>query len=315
MLGRSVAELEGRSPFTLVVNRLQSALAEVTDAAGELRGAGETIEEDPETLAALRERRQRLVELRRKYGTAPLADGEVGTGTLSDVLAFAADAQERLAALEGHDARAARLDAAASAARRSIAEAAAIVAEARRKAAPDLARAVERHLVDLAMARARFQIEVGSDGPGDDVTFMLAANPGLPFGPLAKVASGGELARTMLALRLVVSEAPPILVFDEVDAGIGGDAAVAVGRALAQLGSTHQVLVVTHLPQVAAFADHQVSVRKDSERNVSTVQAEVVHGDRRVAEIARMLAGTSGGSTMHEAARELLTASSQERGR
>jgi len=314
-LGGAVAELEDRSPFTDVIGRLRSALAEVTDASADLRSLGESIEEDPETLATLRDRRQRLVELRRKYGTAPLGDGSAGTGTLADVVDFAADARLRLESLEGHDARAAELDAAAVAARGRVADASRIVARARREAAPDLARAVESHLADLAMAKARFGIEVGADDPGDDVTFMLAANPGLPAGPLSKVASGGELARAMLALRLVVSEAPPILVFDEVDAGIGGDAAVAVGRALAQLGSTHQVLVVTHLPQVAAFADHQVSVRKEAAQDVSKVLAEAVDGDQRVAEIARMLAGTSGGSTMHEAARELLTASSEVRGR
>ena len=95
---------------------------------------------------------------------------------------------------------------------------------------------------------------MGAD-PGDDVTYLLAANPGSPPLPLARVASGGELARTMLALRLVLSEAPPTLVFDEVDAGIGGDGGHAVGRALAALAADHQVLVVTHLPQVAAFAD------------------------------------------------------------
>jgi DNA repair protein RecN (Recombination protein N) len=190
-----------------------------------------------------------------------------------------------------------------------------VVAAARRACAPDLAAEVEEHLAELAMPKARFTIEVAGDDPADDVTFLLAANPGLPAGPLAKVASGGELARTMLALRLVVSGAPPILVFDEVDAGIGGDAAVAVGRALAQLAATHQVLVVTHLPQVAAFADQQVSIRKEVVGDVSTVVASVVDGDERVAEVARMLAGTAGGATMHEAARELLEASGKARRR
>ena len=100
-------------------------------------------------------------------------------------------------------------------------------------------------------------------GPADDVEFLLAANRGAAPLPLAKVASGGELARAMLAARLVLTEAPPTLVFDEVDAGVGGEAALAVGRALAELAADHQVLVVTHLPQVAAFADHQVVVTKD----------------------------------------------------
>ena len=160
------------------------------------------------------------------------------------------------------------------------------------------------------MPRARFTVEVPDADPGNDVTFMLAANPGLPAGPLAKVASGGELARVMLALRLVVTGAPPILVFDEVDAGIGGDAAVSVGRALAELGRDHQVLVVTHLPQVAACARHQISLRKDHEHDVAMVRAQPLDADLRVEEIARMLAGTAGGTSMQVAARELLAGAS-----
>lgn len=315
LLGQAIAELSDRRPFADQVERLRSALAEVADVAVEVRTTGESIEEDQERLAQIRERRQRLVELRRKYGTAPAANGELGSGTLGDVIAFAAGARERLDALEGADARASELDAARDAALAEVQRTAEKVAATRRSSAPALARDVEAHLADLAMPKARFSIEVDGPDPADDVTFMLAANPGLPAGPLAKVASGGELARAMLALRLVVSGAPPILVFDEVDAGIGGDAAVAVGRALAELGADHQVFVVTHLPQVAAFADQQVSVRKEVVGEVSTVAAEVVDGDDRVAEIARMLAGTAGGATMHEAARELLKSSSKVRGR
>ena len=119
------------------------------------------------------------------------------------------------------------------------------------------------------MAKARVEVTVGAVDPGDEVTFLLGANPGEPALPLAKVASGGELARTMLALRLVLTEAPDTLVFDEVDAGVGGEAALAVGRALATLGRRHQVLVVTHLPQVAAAADAQIAVTKSHRRRVA----------------------------------------------
>src|SRR4029077_10049702 len=125
-------------------------------------------------------------------------------------------------------------------------------AAARRKAAPDLAAAVEQHLRTLAMPKARLDVSVDGPDPADEVALLLAANPGSPPQALAKVASGGELARAMLALRLVLRAAPPVLVFDEVDAGVGGAAAIEVGRALAALGGDHQVLVVTHLPQVAA---------------------------------------------------------------
>jgi DNA repair protein RecN (Recombination protein N) len=146
---------------------------------------------------------------------------------------------------------------------------------------------------------------VGVD-PGDDVVFLLAANPGSPVMPLTKVASGGELARTMLALRLVLSSGPATLVFDEVDAGIGGEAAVAVAQALAQLGVRHQVLVVTHLPQVAASAHAHIRVSKKVRDNATFAQAALLSAEERAAEIARMLSGGVAEATAIEHARELL---------
>jgi DNA repair protein RecN (Recombination protein N) len=186
------------------------------------------------------------------------------------------------------------------------------VGTARRAGAGDLAAAVQRHLRELAMPHAEVAVQVGDDDPGDDVAFLLAANPGSPLLPLARVASGGELARAMLALRLVLSEAPDTLVFDEVDAGIGGAAAVAVGRSLADLGSRHQVLVVTHLAQVAALADTHVVVRKqvmDSDRGAVTVAtATSVEGDARVDEVARMLSGDVAATSARRHAAEMLGA-------
>jgi len=149
-------------------------------------------------------------------------------------------------------------------------------------------------------------VQVGDDDPGDDVAFLLAANPGSPLLPLARVASGGELARAMLAVRLVLTEAPDTLLFDEVDAGIGGAAAVAVGRSLAELGERHQVLVVTHLPQVAAMADTQVVVSKSVIDGVTVAQAAPVDGEHRVDELARMLSGDLGGAAARQHAADLL---------
>jgi DNA repair protein RecN (Recombination protein N) len=181
------------------------------------------------------------------------------------------------------------------------------------------------------MARARFEIEVGEDPAEEQVTWLLGANPGQPLLPLAKVASGGELARAMLATRLVMGPArPPVgrkpgdpetdgpqpdgpatLVFDEVDAGIGGEAAIAVGRALSALGGDHQVLVVTHLAQVAASATAQLSVSKDvvgggadGERTVAT--ARKVDGEAREVELARMLSGRPDSQSARRHAGELL---------
>src|SRR5918994_1129613 len=220
---------------------LGATVAELADLAGELRATGEAIDEDPERLAQVRERRQLLHDLRRKYGE-----------TLADVIAEGDRLHARLAELEDHDRRAAELDQRLAAARKAEAEAAAAVGDARRAVAPGLAQRVHAHLVELAMPRARVDVAVGAAHPADDVELRLGANPRTEPLPLAKVASGGELARTMLALRLVLTAAPPTLVFDEVDAGIGGAASLAVGRALARLAGDHQVLVVTHLPHDAA---------------------------------------------------------------
>ena len=309
------AALDGRLPFETAAERLASLVAELTDVADDVRHRGEEIDEDPEKLADVRQRRQLLVDLRRKYGTAPQVDGRVGGGTLADVITYRDEARARLAQLESHDADLEAIDRAIAGARAELAQIAATVGAARRAAAPALATEVEGRLADLAMAKAALRVTVDDADPGDEVRFLLAANPGLPAGPLNKVASGGELARTMLALRLVLGNAPPILVFDEVDAGIGGNAAVAVGRSLAALGRRHQVLVVTHLPQVAAYADHQVLVSKSDEAGISAMSADPLSADRRVDELSRMLAGSHGGVPMREAARELLDAAGLERER
>lgn len=305
-IGRSIAALGGRAPFEDLTSRLLDAQAELSDIASEVRSTGETVPDDPARLDEIRRRRQHLAHLRRKYGTAAGADGRAGGGTLADVIRHRESLRGRLEALENHDAEAARLHAALDEAITAESIAAAKVGAARRAAAGPLAEAVHRHLGSLAMPDARFGIDVSDEDPGDDVTFVLAANPGLEAAPLARVASGGELARTMLALRLVLSADPSVLIFDEVDAGIGGSAARAVGRALAELGERHQVLVVTHLPQVAACADQQIRIRKHSSDGSTRMQADRLDHDERVLEIARMLSGDPDGDKVRLAAEELL---------
>jgi DNA repair protein RecN (Recombination protein N) len=303
-LGAAVAAVAGRAPFRDAEARLRALAAELTDVAAELRATGESIDEDPARLDAVRERRQLLHDLRRKYGD-----------TLADVLAEGERLRGRLVQLEDHDRRAAELDAALIEARKVEAAAAAVVAAARREAAPPLAQRIQANLADLAMPKAEVAIEVRGVDPGDDVEVLLAANPGTPPLPLAKVASGGELARTMLALRLVLTGAPPTLVFDEVDAGIGGTAALAVGRSLARLAGEHQVLVVTHLPQVAAYADEQVQVAKQSDDAATVSQARVLDRPERVIELSRMLSGQPDSDAARTHAAELLASASGERGR
>jgi DNA repair protein RecN (Recombination protein N) len=290
----ALGALDARAPFAEAIERLRGLSAELTDVAADVRDRAESIEEDAERLSELRVRRQLLRELRRKYGA-----------TLAEVIAYQGEAEARLDELLGHDRRAAELDQRRERALARLAEAQATVRAAREAIAPKLAKAVQQHLGELAMPKARLGMHV--DGAaGDDVRLLLAANPGGELLPLTKVASGGELARAMLALRLVLTAGPPTLVFDEVDAGIGGEAALAVGRSLAALGRTHQVLVVTHLPQVAAFADHQIGVRKVVRGKSTYAEAVPTTGDDRLVELSRMLSGSPDSTVAKEHAAELL---------
>jgi DNA repair protein RecN (Recombination protein N) len=294
-IGAAVHMLGTRVPFAELAARLRGLAADLADLAGELRSRGEAIEEDPVRLAEVGERRQLLRDLRRKYGDS-----------LADVMTYRDEAVARLAELEGYEERVAALEHERLAAEEAERRAAAEVGAQRRAGAGALAREVQHHLRTLAMAHAQVEVAVGDDDPGDDVRFLLSANPGAPLLPLARVASGGELARAMLALRLVLTEAPETLLFDEVDAGIGGAAAQAVGESLARLGGRHQVLVVTHLAQVAALADRQVVVTKRVIGGTTVAEAAVVDGDARIEEIARMLSGLSATDSARRHAADLL---------
>ena len=303
-LGQAMEAISGRRPFAGVDGRLRSLQAELAEGASDLRQAGDAIVDEPERLDEVRARRRLLRDLCRKYGEQ-----------LSEVMAFESEARTRLAELESHGVRVEALEGERKVAVEAVEKAAAGVARARRKAAPELADRVQEHLRTLAMPGARLEVTVDGPGPADDVEFLLAANRGAAPLPLAKVASGGELARAMLAARLVLTDAPPTLVFDEVDAGVGGEAALAVGRALADLAATCQVLVVTHLPQVAAFADHQVAVSKDDRGGTTVASARPVTGGDRVVELSRMLSGQPSSGTARGHAEELLATAAMERNR
>jgi DNA repair protein RecN (Recombination protein N) len=309
-VGVAIAALAGRAPFDAITDRIRAAQGEIADLVHELRIAAESLVADPQRLSEVRERLLRLRELRRKYGES-----------LSEVLEYRAASELRLAQLESHDARAAEIDQrrAALVARRLAA--ATRLSELRVEHAPRLGEAVTRCLRDLALANATFSISIRDIGMPDDVldadvrddgtdlvTFCLTANAGEPPRSLAKAASGGELSRTMLAIRSVLSHAPPTLVFDEVDSGIGGEAGIAVGAALADLGADHQVLCVTHLAQVAAHADDQIHVSKRSHDGRTVARAERLLDEARVAELSRMLGGVVDSAHARSHAEELLDA-------
>jgi len=300
-LGTAVAALAERAPLAELHDRTKAMQAELAELSHDLRAATDGVSEDPGRLEALRARRHLLRQLRRKYGES-----------LADVLAYSKEVHERLEQLEHHDEHAAQLQARIGEAGARADAAALRLRDARHAAAAPLADAVTEHLRELAMPRAQVEVAVEPGEPTDDgadvVTFLLAANPGESARPLAKAASGGELARTMLALRLVSVDAPATLVFDEVDAGIGGEAGTAVGRLLGVLGAHHQVLCVTHLAQVAAFADRQVVVEKVEQGGRTVTTATPVDGEARVRELSRMLAGVGESDHARGHAAELLAA-------
>ncbi len=287
-----------------LAERAEGLAAEAQDLAMALRRHAEAVELDPERLERLRERKAALAGLCRKYGPDAAA-----------VAAYAEQVRERVERLEGGEERAEQLAAEVEQARAARDEAAEALSAARGRAGERLASEVERHLADLAMDGARFHVELTPVDPGptgaDRVAFVLAANPGEPALPLAKAASGGERSRVALAVRLALADADdtPVLVFDEVDAGIGGAVATEVGRKLARLAQGRQVLCVTHLAQLAAFADVHLVVRKATTDDQRTrAEVEALDEPDRVTELSRMLSGAVDSELAAGHAAELLAA-------
>jgi DNA repair protein RecN (Recombination protein N) len=306
--------------------RAEALAAEVGDLASSLRAYAERVLVDPERLAAVQARTALLRDLERKYGQDEAA-----------VLAFASRGRARLAELEGGTLRSEELEAEQAALRRRLAELGATLSAERRAAAERMAAALAGELADLAMPHAKVQVALTQEAAGEDdptglevdgrrlagaaagldrVEVLLSANPGNAPRPLARAASGGELSRVMLALRVVLAgiDKTPTLVFDEVDAGVGGRTAAAVGRRLAQLARHHQVLVVTHLPQIAAFADRHFMVEKHARDEATHTDVQALDEAGRVTELSRMLAGMEGSGLALAHAEELLAAASAVKG-
>ncbi|MEU5206828.1 DNA repair protein RecN [Streptomyces sp. S-9] len=286
------------------------------DVAGEMAGYADDLDADPLRLAAVEERRAALTALTRKYGEDVAA-----------VLAWAERSAARLTELEGDDERIGELTAERDALRVELGALAEELSQARAEAAERFAAAVTEELASLAMPHARVSFEIRQTedpdgvevngrtvayGPSgvDEVELLLAPHPGAPPRPIAKGASGGELSRVMLAVEVVFAGTDPVptYLFDEVDAGVGGKAAVEIGRRLARLAKKAQVVVVTHLPQVAAFADRQLLVEKTNDGSVTRSGVKVLEGEDRVRELSRMLAGQEDSETARAHAEELLAA-------
>jgi DNA repair protein RecN (Recombination protein N) len=313
LLGEARAAVEAVRDFDAqlagVADRLAEAGYLISDVATDLAAYAESIEADPARLAAVQERRSVLSGLIRKYG-------EDSAG----VLAWAQRAAARLAELEGDDERIEQLSAEYDEVTDKLTDLAAELTRVRQAAAERFGQAVTEELTALAMPHARVVVqltqsaEFGPEGV-DEVELRLAAHPAAPPLPLTKGASGGELSRVMLAIEVVFAGADPVptFVFDEVDAGVGGKAAVEIGRRLARLARTAQVIVVTHLPQVAAFADQHLVVEKASDGSVVRSGVTALDHESRVRELSRMLAGLEDSELGRAHAEELLELAAADR--
>src|SRR4051794_13475254 len=277
---------------------------ELQELAAELRGYAEGIEAEPGRLEEVEERLEALGRLKRKHG-----------GTIESVLAHAEHCRNEIEAIEGGEETADRLEAELAKAQRKRTDVAGRLSEVRAKAARRLEKSVATELDQLAMSGAKLEVvlEPHPDGFGalgqERVTFQVATNPGMPVSPLRDAASGGELSRVMLALAGQGARgSAATFVFDEIDAGIGGSTAKAVGERLRDLGEGRQVLCITHLPQVASMAETHFRIEKSVAGGEATAEVERVDGEGLVAEIVRMLGGSDGDEAADRHARELLRA-------
>jgi DNA repair protein RecN (Recombination protein N) len=347
LLGTARQALEAAAHHDTALAALGARVSEaaylVSDVAADLASYAQSVEADPARLAAVQERRATLGRLIRQYGAEPpapagardpagaAAPGEpAGTdsslpdgptiGGLASVLAWAKLAGTRLAELDGADDRIEALANEEASLAAEVGQLAGDLSAARKEAADTFADDVSAELTALAMPHARLTVAVtplGEPGPhgADDIEIRLAAHPGAPALPLHKGASGGELSRVMLAIEVVFAGADPVptFVFDEVDAGVGGKAAVEIGRRLARLARLAQVIVVTHLPQVAAFADAHLVVEKADDGSVTRSGVTRLDRPGRVRELSRMLAGLEDSEFGRAHAEELLAAAAAER--
>ena len=288
--------------FRETAQQLSTAKSAVEDATATLRAFAGQVTASPERLGEIEDRLAALDRLKRKYGK-----------TLAEVISFGEDAATKLADLENRDARLVELEKDLSASAGKYVEAARRLTVERTKAAAKLSKTAEKQINELAM-QARFEVEVAPREDEDAWTAFgwdriecrIATNPGEPMKPLTEIASGGEMSRVMLALKVSVEEGaataankkrrtalPRTLVFDEIDIGIGGRAAEAVGQKLKTLSRSQQVLCITHLPQIAAFADQHFLIEKAAKRGRTHTGVRLMEPTERVAEIARMLSGAS----------------------
>ncbi|MCX8053532.1 MAG: DNA repair protein RecN [Armatimonadetes bacterium] len=283
-----------------IVEMVNTALYSAQEALLAIREYQERIDANPARLEEIEDRLDLIRKLKRKYGD-----------TIEEIIEYGNQLASKIEELAHSEERSRELDSRIDGLRCKIAEICRKLSEARKTAAPDFGKAVEHELADLAMEKTRFEVSIRETEPGptgaDAVEFLISPNPGEPVKPLVKIASGGEISRIMLALKTVTRRSEtPVMVFDEIDTGIGGMTAQALGEKLASLACVCQVLCVTHLPQVACRATTHLAVEKLIGDGKTSVRVKKLEGEDRVRELARMLGGgeTSQAATLH--AREML---------
>jgi DNA repair protein RecN (Recombination protein N) len=304
--------------FRETVSALSAAKVSVEDAAATLRDFAGKVTASPERLGEIEDRLAALERLKRKYGAG------AGTTGLAQVIAFGEEVAGKLSELENREARVKELEVELAGAAKSYREAARRLSEQRAVAAKRLGKLAEKQINELAM-NAKFAVDVAAEeaefhwsaNGWDRVEARIATNPGEPMKPLDEIASGGEMSRVMLALKVAVEEGaqgskkrktplPRTLVFDEIDIGIGGRAAEAVGQKLKSLARGQQVICITHLPQIAAFADQHFLIEKTERRGRTQTGVRRMEQSERVEEIARMLSGASLTETSRRHAEQML---------
>jgi DNA repair protein RecN (Recombination protein N) len=295
---RLLRELEKIDPgLTESSGAHAAAVIELTEIARTLDRYAEKLDLDPEQLAQLEQRVTLFETLKRKYG-----------GSIAEVIAFGEQAATRMRKIEGRDAELERLAKEIVEAKKTVERAAAVLRKARQIAAPRLAKNIRQQLTDLGFRQSEFEVQLSpNDEPRpsgtESVELLFSPNPGEPLKPLRSVASSGEISRVMLAIKsaLALQDAIPLLVFDEIDANVGGEIANAVGAKMRALADGHQLLCITHLPQVAAAAGAQFVVTKEVTGGRTYSRLQLVRGKERRAEIARMLGGQSDSALKHAA--------------
>ncbi len=311
VIGRVLAELQRIDNGAANLVELHTQAGEtLRELQTELSRYADKVDVDPARLAEVEERLNLIHSLKRKYGSS-----------LAEVIAFGDDAKQKLSALESRDAELARLNAALEKLDAEILSAGKKLSAARKKIIPSLAKAVSKQLEDLGFKQSKFDIKQEmADGRSqmgnspnsqlpssicssgfDEIEFQFAPNPGEPPKPLRAIASSGEMARVMLALKTVLAaeDEIPVLVFDEVDANVGGETANAVGEKMKQIAAKRQVLCITHLPQVAAPADAHYVVTKEVKNGRTISEIKLLGKKERVTELARMLGGQSEAARKH----------------